>query len=155
LRRSFFQALLRRHHQRAMEWPRRRRETTGALGTLLRGRFSNGALDGGPACPGNHRLLRRIQISGRAHFGFGGAPCKRQSPTAGDKPIIAAIAPLASGDGFLHIGAALADQGHGRQKNFSAPVATSAEYSPRLWPATKSGVTPFFSRARAAPPRNK
>ena len=32
--------------------------------------------------------------------------------------------------------------------NASAPAATSAEYSPKLWPATKSGRTPFSSRTR-------
>src|SRR5438876_6555420 len=32
--------------------------------------------------------------------------------------------------------------------NFSAPAATSAEYSPRLCPATKSGVSPFSSSTR-------
>src|SRR5467141_4501551 len=32
--------------------------------------------------------------------------------------------------------------------NFSAPAATSAEYSPRLCPATKSGVSPFSASTR-------
>src|SRR5467141_206330 len=31
-------------------------------------------------------------------------------------------------------------------ENFSAPTATSAEYSPKLWPATKSGCMPFSAR---------
>src|SRR6267378_4382972 len=32
--------------------------------------------------------------------------------------------------------------------NFSAPAATSAEYSPRLCPATKSGLNPFSPNTR-------
>src|SRR5216683_6664579 len=32
--------------------------------------------------------------------------------------------------------------------NFSPPAATSAEYSPRLCPATKSGVRPFSASTR-------
>src|ERR1700736_6299277 len=32
--------------------------------------------------------------------------------------------------------------------NFSEPAATSAEYSPKLWPATKSGASPFSSSTR-------
>src|SRR5216110_1275712 len=31
---------------------------------------------------------------------------------------------------------------------FKEPAATSAEYSPRLWPATKSGSKPFSARTR-------
>src|SRR5213082_1129913 len=34
--------------------------------------------------------------------------------------------------------------------NFSAPPQTSAEYSPRLCPATKSGSNPFSAKTRAA-----
>src|SRR5437870_13354557 len=32
--------------------------------------------------------------------------------------------------------------------NFSEPAQTSAEYSPRLWPATKSGCKPFSASTR-------
>src|SRR5712692_11878374 len=33
-------------------------------------------------------------------------------------------------------------------ENFSGPAATKAEYSPKLCPATKSGVTPFSASTR-------
>src|SRR5215467_341483 len=34
--------------------------------------------------------------------------------------------------------------------NFNEPAQTNAEYSPRLWPATKSGSRPFSAKTRAA-----
>src|SRR6266481_2160150 len=72
------------------------RQNHGALRAELRGNL-HGALHRARV-PGDHRLLRRIQICGRT--------------------------------------------------NFSPPAATSAEYSPRLCPATKSGVNPFSASTR-------
>src|SRR6266436_580259 len=67
--------------------------------------------------------------------------------TAGDNPIIAAIAPCPAGTASCIYCPRLRTSCTASE-NFSAPAATNAEYSPRLCPATKSGVTPFSASTR-------
>src|SRR6202030_1010340 len=67
--------------------------------------------------------------------------------TAGDNPIIAAMAPCPAGTASCMYCPRLRTSCTA-SANFSAPAATSAEYSPKLWPATKSGVMPLSASTR-------
>src|SRR4029077_19670188 len=62
-------------------------------------------------------------------------------------PIIAAIAPCPAGTASCIYWPRLRTNSTASE-NFSAPAATSPEYSPRLCPATKSGVMPFSASTR-------
>src|SRR4029077_1272223 len=62
-------------------------------------------------------------------------------------PIIAAIAPCPAGTASCIYWPRLRTSCTASE-NFSAPAATSPEYSPRLCPATKSGVIPFSASTR-------
>src|SRR5437763_2185952 len=87
-------------------------------------------------------------------FRFAGAqtsvPAARlQAPatTAGDKPIMAAIAPTPAGTASRMYVPRLRTNCTA-SANFREPAATRAEYSPRLCPATKSGARPFSASTR-------
>src|ERR1700688_345554 len=67
--------------------------------------------------------------------------------TAGESPMIAAMAPWPAGT-VSCIYVPRLRTSRTASPNFSAPAATSAEYSPRLWPATKSGASPFSASTR-------
>src|ERR1700688_880586 len=67
--------------------------------------------------------------------------------TAGESPMIAAMAPWPAGT-VSCIWRRRLRPSRTAPPNFSERAATSAEYSPRLWPATKSGASPFSSSTR-------
>src|SRR5712664_3401667 len=99
-----------------------------------------------PACPeitvcsGEFRFAAE-QISPCA------ARLQASATTAGDNPIIAAMAPTPAGTASCMYVPRLRTSCTA-SANFSAPAATSAEYSPRLCLATKSGVSPFSASTR-------
>src|SRR5580692_9482589 len=75
------------------------------------------------------------------------ARLQASATTAGDKHMMAAMAPTPAGTASCmyvpRLWTSLT-----ASENFKLPAATRAEYSPRLWPATKSGVRPFSARTR-------
>ena len=118
------------------------RQHHGALGAAGRGLLHGAFHRLGMA--GNDRLLGRIQIGGRDHLAV--AALRQISATwPGRSPRIAAMAPSPAGTASCMYLPARRTR-RTASANDSAPAATSAEYSPRLCPATKSGRTPFSSR---------
>src|SRR5438034_2251004 len=75
------------------------------------------------------------------------ARLQTSATTAWDKPIIAAIAPTPWETASCMYAPRLRTP-RTASANFSEPAQTSAEYSPRLWPATKSGCKPFSASTR-------
>ena len=102
---------------------------------------------------GNDGLLRRIQIRGRANFSFRRAfagilhHCRRNTQDRGHRALL-------RWHGFLHIRPRLRTRRTASAK-FNAPAATSAEYSPRLCPATKSGDHAPSPQPRDTPQRKR
>src|SRR5712692_7536845 len=81
------------------------------------------------------------------HTSLSAARLQTSATTACDKPMIAAIAPTPEGTASCMYVPRLRTSCTA-SANFSPPAATSAEYSPRLCPATKSGVKPFSASTR-------
>jgi hypothetical protein len=95
-------------------------------------------------CPATHDLARRVQVRGLHHLALRGLGehCGQlrvvQSHDGGD-------AAGALRHRLLHRLRAQTHRGQGSSKR-SAPAATSAVYSPRLWPAKNAGMGPPRSR---------
>src|SRR5260370_10779863 len=81
------------------------------------------------------------------HTSLSAARLQTSATTACDKPMIAAIAPTPEGTASCMY-VPRRRTSCTASASVSAPAATSAEYSPRLCPATKSGVRPFSASAR-------
>ena len=71
------------------------------------------------------------------------------STAASSTPMRAAIAPVPTGTASCMNSPRRRTRRTASPKR-SAPATTSAEYSPRLWPAARAGVTPRSARAAAA-----
>src|SRR6266571_1602719 len=99
-----------------------------------------------PACPEITVWSGEFRFAA-AQISLAAARLHTSATTAGDKPIIAAIAPTPAGTASCMYVPRFRTSCTA-SANFSAPAATSAEYSPRLCPATKSGVSPFSSSTR-------
>jgi hypothetical protein len=103
-------------------------ENYGALCAELRGDFY-GALYGARVA-GDYGLFRGIEIRGGANFAFGGTlasvsyNCRREAHDGGH-------CANTGGDGFLHVGAALADQLHGIGK-----LQRASSYQSGVFPKT-------------------
>src|SRR5207245_6102007 len=99
-----------------------------------------------PACP-------EITVcSGECRFAAAqtspsAARLQASATTAWDNPMIAAIAPTPAGTASCMYVPRLRTSWTASE-NFSDSAATSAEYSPRLCPATKSGCKPFSASTR-------
>ena len=89
---------------------------------------------------GDHDLVRRIQIGGADHFALRGFGEHRIELALGQFQDRGHRA-HALRDGLLHVRPRLRTRRTASAKR-RLPAATSAEYSPRLWPATKSGASP-------------
>ena len=105
-------------------------------------RFTAAALPEITVCSGESQIRRESRLCPQC----GALAGIVLSPLHGDKPMIAAIGAFAGGNRFLHVLAALVDNFHRVGKISSEPAATSAEYSPRLWPATKSRSDSLLSK---------
>src|SRR5260370_23554318 len=81
------------------------------------------------------------------HTSFPAARLQTSATTACDRPMMAAIAPTPAGTASCMYVPRWRTSCTA-SASVSAPAATSAEYSPRLCPATKSGVKPFSASAR-------
>ena len=131
--------------QRAVK-RRRHRQQQCALGAArLRSRIARSTAALLPAitiCPGALKLT-----------GSTTSPCaasRHASATAASSaPMIAAIAPTPAGDRLLHRFARESARAAPRPRTSSAPAATSAVYSPRLWPGDERRRAPPSGLPRA------
>ncbi len=119
----------------------------GALGARLRSDL-DGAFHRGRVAR-NHGLVRRIQIRRPKPLRFPPPSCRfprhRMAKVPGSRP-----SRLRRPERLPACNCPRRRASFTASENSSAPAATSAEYSPRLCPATKSGVMPCFSSARYA-----
>src|SRR6266849_577020 len=99
-----------------------------------------------PACPEITVWSGEFRFAA-AQISLPAARLHTSATTAGDRPIIAAIAPTPAGTASCMYVPRFRTSCTA-SANFSAPAATSAEYSPRLCPATKSGARPFSASTR-------
>src|SRR6266850_553001 len=99
-----------------------------------------------PACPEITVCSGEFRFAA-AQTSPSAARLQASATTACDNPMIAAIAPTPDGTASC-IYVPRFRTSCTSSENFSDPAATSAEYSPRLWPATKSGAKPFSARTR-------
>ena len=135
-----FQALLRGLHQRAVKGSGNRQHH-GALGAACEAMLHGALHRRGIA--GNHRLLGGIQIRRSDHLSVA-RPCLQISATwPGASPGSPPSRLRPAGTASCIYWPRAAHQPHGVGK-FKRAAATSAEYSPRLWPATNSGAMPLF-----------
>src|SRR5580698_7907073 len=80
---------------------------------------------------------------------FSAAFLQMSATSVGERPRIAAMAPCPAGTASCMYFPRTRTNFTAAEKS-TPPAATSAEYSPRLWPATKSGTIPCFSNTRYA-----
>ena len=112
----------------------------------LRGGGRDRALDRF-AVPGDHDLLGRVEIDGLDDLPLRGLRAGR-GDAGGVEAENRRHRADARGHRLLHRLRAKAHERHA-SRNASAPAATSAVYSPRLWPATTAGIGPARRLPRA------
>ena len=100
---------------------------------------------------GDHRLLRRVEVGHRADLAVAVAASARhrgdrRRRRARGSPPSRPRRPAPPPASARRAGA----PGAARRRSRSAPAATSAEYSPRLWPATAAGASGRAPRAARA-----
>ena len=106
------------------------------------------ALDRG-AVAGDDDLARRVDVRDVDHLALrrlrAHLPRRRPARRPGARP----SRPVPTGTASCMNSPRLRTSAHG-VREASAPATTSAEYSPRLWPAARSGVRPRSASAAAA-----
>ena len=127
-----------RLHQRAVEGRAHRQQH--ALPAAARRGRAHRALHR-RAMPGDDDLARRVDVGHPDHLALRGLRADAARPPASSTPMSAAIAPVPTGTASCMNSPRLRTSRTASAKR-SAPATTSAEYSPRLWPAARPARRP-------------